>query len=381
MESLRQTVVQIAGSISKDTDFNLIRFSHTVVKHLTYLFLENGYVVMTTVGSEDNIKDSHSDSSSLVFYWDILETTYEYANSFPKVSRNLAIVVSSEKLESEIPFNRQAMWKELLDKHIIRVIRIKPGWNAGAYKRQIQERYSDGLVTLGGGEGTEHLISIFSSNGKLVLPLDIPLGSPFKDGIGGSPMISRFEVSNPADFIPITSGETTNDLINLSYSRWMDDPESYSERICSFVSKSLKIKVFYVRLMDEKATEFQSVERFFGEVVDVVIKYLGLTAIQIDRTRLIEPFLNIEIFKEISHSSYLIVDLTGLRPNCFLEFGFSLGLGKTAFLTAKTGTHLPFDTNQIPCFFWDPDKLTSDTQASLISFLKRNVSRRSIKEE
>ena len=378
MESLRKSVVQIAGSISKDTNINLVRFSHTVVKHLTYSLLENGYVVMTTVGREDTIINSQPNSTSQVFYWDILETTYNYANSFPKASKNLAIVVSSEKLESEIPVNRKLMWKELLDRHIIRVIRIKPGWNAGAYKRQIQERYSDGLITLGGGEGTEHLVSIYSSNGKMVISLDIPLGSPFKDGIGASPLISRFEVSNPADFIPVITDETTDDLINLSYSRWLDEPESYGKKICSLVSKYLKLKVFYVRLMDEEAAELQSVERFFGEVVEVVVKHLGLTGIEIDRKMLLEPFLNIEIFKEIRHSSYLIVDLTGLRPNCFMELGFSLGLGKTVFLTAMSGTHLPFDTNQIPCYFWNPDKLTSDTQASFVSFLKRNVNRRSI---
>ena len=76
--------------------------------------------------------------------------------------------------------------------------------------------------------------------------MDIPLGSPFKDGIGASPLISRFEVSNPADFIPVITDETTDDLINLSYSRWLDEPESYGKEICSVVSKFLKLKVFYV---------------------------------------------------------------------------------------------------------------------------------------
>ncbi|MHB1709743.1 MAG: hypothetical protein ACYCT2_09760 [Thermoplasmataceae archaeon] len=378
MEGLRRIVVQIAGSISKSTNFHTILFSHAIVKRITHSLLEDGYIVMTTVGREDSIDNKATDSSSLVFYWDILETAYEFANSYPEKSKNSLIVVSSEKLESQIPLKRKELWKELLDKQIMTIIRIEPGWNAGAYKRQIQEKNSDGLITFGGGEGTEHLIALYSSNGKLALPLDMPLGSSFKDGIGGSPLISRFAISNPDNFVPIPTNETSNDLIKLSYSMWTDDLEGYSESICSFVNKYLKLKVFYVRLMDEKATEFQQVETFFREVVDVVIKSRSLTTIEIDRARLLEPFLNIEIFKEIKHSSYLMVDLTGLRPNCFIELGYSLGLGKTVFLTAMSGTHLPFDTDQIPCFFWDPNITASKTQSLLISFLERNLSRRSI---
>lgn len=376
MAGLGRTVVQIAGSISENTDFHIIRFSHNVVKQVTRSLFEDGYIVMTTVGREDSINKSSTDSSSLIFYWDILETAYEYASSNSVVSRNLLIVVSSEKLESDIPIERRKLWKELLEKHIVSIIRIEPGWNAGAYKRQIQEENSDGLITLGGGEGIEHLTALYSSNGKLILPLDIPLGSFFKDGIGGSALISRFAISNIDNFIPIPTNETSNDLISLSYLEWKDDPKGYGANICSFVSKYLRLKVFFVRLMDEKLPEFRSVTNFFREVVDVVTKSRGLTPIEIDRTRLHEPFLNIEIFKEIRHSHLIIVDLTGLSLNCLMELGYSLGLKKTVFLTAMAGTKLPFDTSQISCFFWDPDKPAQETRLLLISFLENNINKR-----
>jgi hypothetical protein len=49
-----------------------------------------------------------------------------------------------------------------------------------------------------------------------------------------------------------------------------------------------------------------------------------------------------------------IVDITGLRPNCFIELGYGLGRGNRVIVTAKSGTTLPFDQQAISLFLLVP---------------------------
>ena len=88
-----------------------------------------------------------------------------------------------------------------------------------------------------------------------------------------------------------------------------------------------------------------------------------------------EAFINIEIFKEINNSLIIIVDLSGLRPNCFMEMGYAFGLNKRVILTAKLGTKLPFDSNAIPCHFWNPNISVEKQQESFMGFWERNINR------
>ena len=59
-----------------------------------------------------------------------------------------------------------------------------------------------------------------------------------------------------------------------------------------------------------------------------------------------------DILERIRRAGFTIVDLTDLRPNVFYEMGFADGLGKKVIVTAKEGTHLPFDVKDIPTIFW-----------------------------
>ena len=70
-------------------------------------------------------------------------------------------------------------------------------------------------------------------------------------------------------------------------------------------------------------------------------------------------FINTEIFGRLHHSTVAIVDVTGQRPNCFIELGYALGRSLRVICTAETGTSLPFDQSAIPCHFWkdgEPDE-------------------------
>ncbi len=374
---LCKRVIQIAGSSSKDTDMQIIEFSHNLIRLITKRLLERGVIIVSTVGKEDTSKPPDTDSPSLVYYWDILEAAYEHAESmsFSDKTKNLVKVISSEKSESQIPDNKKEKWHELISKGIVSLHRINPGWNAGAYKRQKQEELSDALLILGGGEGVEHLASLYVSHGKPVLPLNIPLGSSCGDGLGGAPLLYRLLIANPKRFILGIDEDASSKLAHLSYERWKTYPEKYADSILDFLETIIKPQIFYVRLLNMDEKEYQLVEDFFRNVVDTVVQKLQYSIMDMEVSEVKSAFLNAEIFRELHNSSIVIADVSGLRPNCFIEVGYAFGLNKKVLLTAIKGTKLPFDPSAIPCYFWDPNISSEQKQESFLKFWKRNINR------
>jgi nucleoside 2-deoxyribosyltransferase len=61
-----------------------------------------------------------------------------------------------------------------------------------------------------------------------------------------------------------------------------------------------------------------------------------------------------EIFARLHRSSVVIADITGLRPNCFLELGYALGRGLPTMLMAKAGSPHPFDIYTLAGLHWSP---------------------------
>ena len=377
MSNLNNRVIQIAGSCSKNTDVEIIRFSHRLVKLLTKNLIEKKAIIVSKVGKEDRTNPNDPLSPSIVFYWDVLEVVYEYAKlkSFSEETKNLAIIVSSEKAEKQIPENRRDIWQELIKKGTISLHRIKPGWNAGAYIRQEQENLSDALLILGGGEGVEHSAYLHVSNGKLVLPLDIPLGSSYDDGLGGAPYLSRFAITKPEKFIPRINEDTASKLASLSYEIWKNNSKEYANEIIGFFENAVRPQVFYVRLLNNNENEYPLVEHFFRNIVDPIVQKSQYFIRDMGISNIKSPFLNIEIFQELHNSSIIIADITSLRPNCFIEMGFAFGEKKKVLSTAKKGTKLPFDQNAIPCHFWDPSLSIEEQQKSFSEFWIKNIDR------
>ena len=375
--NLFNKTIQIAGSSSKDTEMQIIQFSHDLIKFITKKLLERGAIIVSTVGREDRSNPSDATTPSLVYYWDVLEALYEYAKtmSFSEKIKNSVKIVSSEKTETQIPENRKQIWHELTSRNIVSLKHINPGWNAGAYKRQKQEKLSDALIILGGGEGVEHLASLYIAHGKEVLPLDIPLGSSRGDGIGGSFLLSRFAIVDPKRFIPRINENTASRLASLSYERWKNSHEDYANLIVDFLEISVRPQVFYVRLLNKNEKEYPQVENFFRSVVDPIVEQFQYFARDMGVSEVNSAFLNTEIFYELHNSSVVITDISGLRPNCFIELGYAFGLNKKVLPTAIKGTKLPFDQSAIPCHFWDPKLSVEEQKESFLDFWIKNIDR------
>jgi hypothetical protein len=118
-----------------------------------------------------------------------------------------------------------------------------------------------------------------------------------------------------------------------------------------------------VRLLDTSHDHFDAVEEFFREVVDAVVEANGFRPNEMGMHKPEDPFMNVEIFRLLHRAALVIVDLSGVRPNCMMELGYALGRRRRYLLSAMKGTCLPFDPDKIPTYFWDPN-LDNDSRIS-----------------
>jgi hypothetical protein len=91
-----------------------------------------------------------------------------------------------------------------------------------------------------------------------------------------------------------------------------------------------------------------------------------------------------EIISFIEESDFIVADLTNERPNCYLEVGYAMGIGRFTdlILTAREdhrvespqhrrgGPKVHFDLAGYDILFWDPDRL-DDFRAELEKRIQR----------
>lgn len=213
-ESLKGCYIQIAGSAHKNTELKLLKYSHELVRCITIGLLKNGTKLIVGTGAEEMVDNEPPKWYRALYYdWNILEIIGKYKESLgPRELHNelpLALVVSSEKAESDIPLGRREFWYKLIETETICLEYLPPGWNAGAYKRAIEADYGDGLIIIGGGEGVEHSCQLYLKSGKPVIPVDLPIISRFEDGKGGASEIARLALLNPCQYLGSVPNATT----------------------------------------------------------------------------------------------------------------------------------------------------------------------------
>jgi len=115
------------------------------------------------------------------------------------------------------------------------------------------------------------------------------------------------------------------------------------------------------------------------------IQRAGLTARRVDRHNT-GDLLKSEIVAFIERSQIIVADLTNERPNCYLEVGYAMGLGKkkNLILTVredhhhtsenykKGGPKVHFDLEGYELLFWHPDKL-DEFRDELTKRIKRRI--------
>jgi hypothetical protein len=113
-----------------------------------------------------------------------------------------------------------------------------------------------------------------------------------------------------------------------------------------------------------------TMDRVYDEAIDPAIRKAGFAPRRVDRHNE-GDLLKSEIVTFIEMSQIIVADITNERPNCYLEIGYAMGLGKkkNLILTAREDHHhgspnfqpggpkVHFDLEGYSIVFWDPENL------------------------
>lgn len=373
--------IQIAGSASGKTAPTVIGYAHQVVANLVKCVIAAGGGIVVGIGREPRPDGPAPDAPSLVFDWTALETAAECLKrgfpAWPAESGLPIVIASSEKAVTEIPDNRRTLYEELLRSGLLHVESIMPGSRAAAFLRQRQAVFGDALVILGGGTGVEHLADLYLSRRKPVVPVDLAVGASREDGTGGAMRLAKEARAEPIRFFrfsPAFAGTEGAALAEIATRNGVALAFDVASRMVSLFAKIEQPAAFYVRLLNPGHAKFKIVESFFRNVVDPVVRDAGMRRVEIGTDNSDYAFINVGIFENLHFSSVAIVDVTGERPNCFIELGYALRGGRV-LVTAEEGMKLPFDQEMIPCHFWKPGDCVADRKKALAEFWKKNINR------
>lgn len=332
--SLHGRRVQIAGSASKHTDTQLVVYAHQLVSKITQGILVEGGGLVLNVGKEPRPPGAPANAPSQIFDWTALETAAACFRSgycqWPKAAGPPIMIVTSDKAVSEIPADRLSLWRELLDGNFINVEYIQPGARSATMLRDREAQLGDILLLLGGGTGVEHSARLYMDRRKPVIPLDLPLGASREDGTGGAVRLSaeaRNDVGRFFTLRPSHAAIAGALLAGLSTRMGAEDVNAVAGRVVELFNLLSPPTVFYTRLLNPAVSQFLRVQEFFREVVDPVVEEVGYRRLELGTDFTPEPFINVAIFNNLHFASVAVVDLTGERPNCFIELGYALGRG------------------------------------------------------
>ncbi len=238
--------------------------------------------------------------------------------------------------------------------------------------RERQVRRGDLLLAVGGGAGVEHLAALYRDDGKPVIPIHAEIGALSNDGNGGSRFLHERALADVGAFIHLRdeAGSAAARLSSLRLTA-STNIETLAGEIISLIADLRPRTAFYVRLLATDHPDFASVERFFREVVDVVVVERGFTPREMGRSQPEVAFMNVEIFEALHRAGLVAVDLTGVRPNCMMELGYALARRRAVLISAKKGTELPFDSDKLPVFVWNDARSPADGTTQYREWLDR----------
>lgn len=224
-------------------------------------------------------------------------------------------------------------------------------WNMASKRMEAQARWGDILLPIGGGEGVLFLANLYHDAGKPVVPLNSPICAQDT----GARHLFKFGLSS-------TQAERLFQTTHLNPHAWVNRinfrlTKPVAERVTEIINllEALDLpKAFVVRLLNPAHEDFAAVEDFFATVVQPIVEgELGYKLTVVDGRQPYEHArIDQEIFAKLHRSRVVLADITGMRPNCFVELGYALGRGLPTMLMAKEGGEHPFDIYTLSGLRW-----------------------------
>jgi hypothetical protein len=376
--------VHIAGAIDKNpatASKDDVKQARDFVKGLVIELLKAGATFVVPV---DANPVRETDNQPICFDWLIQETISHNLSARPRETSILGtmpliVAVQHHKTEAQIPIEHFELWDQLRVSDQVYVENANQ-WNMNSKRLEMQAAHGDILITLGGDEGVLYLANLYHEAGKPVVPLNFPITSERK---GSRRLFDLALTSQYSErFLRTEDGSPAHGKFNQINFVSRHDTAVRVEHVMGLLAAIERPTVFGVRLLNDTHKKFKEVDDYFVGVVGPVIEeFLRSKFVIVDgKVSSEESNINLEIFTKLSRSNTVIADMTGERPNNFIELGYALGRGHRVMVTAQAGTALPFDTQPVPTRFWSASATIADKKRELIEYLQANATRRRIVE-
>lgn len=350
--SLAGRRIHLTGSAVATCDPGLLAYAHAFVGFLANGLASRGAGLVLGAGGEP-----FSESGlPATFDWTALATIAELSDpveGWPPRRPHQFIAVASQRGLARIPTGRREVWERCCARSDFELTTTPPGWRMAGIIRERQLLHGDILVALGGGAGVEHLAELYWRDGKPVVPVWAQLGAFNEDGLGGSRALHEKALADPGELFKLAPG-TGGDAARLRALRLEPDtdPGALADGTLRLLEDLMPPSAFYVRLLDPSSATHADVEWFFADVVTPAISERGYAPVQMGLGTPQSMFMNVEIFQRLHRAGVVIVDLTGMRPNCTMELGYALGRPRRVVISAQEGTKQIFDSDKLPTHFW-----------------------------
>ena len=208
--------ILISGSASYTCPQDRLNTAIEFICSFTHAVLRGGGGFVVLASDEDSTKDQYA--TPHVFDWVVLRQVEKYAETTAEHPRiYVHLVMSDEATEGKIDDANLMLLKNLEQRNVVELHRIRRERFTGGEYRRVQARCADAMLGIGGGKGTYAIGKEMMELGKPVLPLSLGLGSLSDDG-KGSVALYREMLASPNHFFPNTYRDVINrtELMALS---------------------------------------------------------------------------------------------------------------------------------------------------------------------
>jgi hypothetical protein len=343
--------IHVSGSVSLDpAQASTAEVAHAreVVEGVVRELVARGVTFVLPIDSE---KHRPGDNMPICFDWLILDTISKNLARRPTGAPGpLVIAVQHHKTEDQIPAAFQGLWDHLRSSDLIEIENVSH-WNMNSKRMEAQARWGDILLSIGGGEGVLFLANTYHDAGKPVVPLNNRVTPPDH---GSRRLFTLGLSSAQAPRLFRTVAQTAHTWMNRINFTSRASTADQIKGIIDLLENLEPPPAFVVRLLNPDHPDFADVEAFFAVVVKPIVEgELGYRMVVVDGQQKYEHArIDQEIFAKLHKSRVVLADITGMRPNCFLELGYAFGRCLPTVLMVKEGSSHPFDIHTFAGLHW-----------------------------